>query len=307
MREQVEGWASLTVLSILVSQTEIVVHVQSANQIIQQRPLRFLICMLTTEICVQGLDSVKADLLRAQLFGSNTVSQQQAVSQAPQLLPVPPGLALNSELPSADLHSPPTELDGPSADPQVPQQTLTEKGTAGKTVITSKVPKQASSDGDDPQQTSPSASPDAEASFPGLAPAVTQSKKRKADKADVTVEGDATAAMEAEHAESAQQAEEQRALPKQAAVRSGGGPKKKQGTLQAAFAKAKVGYTAFQYTAQHSKKYVSILIYDVLIYHQLSLLVSIVTERSIINMFLANTWMGRILAKLFLSGLRLLV
>ncbi|DBB01439.1 hypothetical protein WJX77_003930 [Trebouxia sp. C0004] len=192
---------------------------------------------------LQGLDSVKADLLRAQLVGSSTVSHQHAVSQTPQLLPAPPGLAPNLELPSADVHSPPAELDSPSADSQVfqhePQQTLPEKGTAGNTVITSKVPKQASSGGDDPQQTSRSASPDAKASFLKLAPGGTQSKKRKANKADVNVEGDAAAAMEAEHAESAQQAEQEQALPKQATVRSGGGAKKKQGTLQAAFAKAK--------------------------------------------------------------------
>ncbi|KAL0050522.1 hypothetical protein WJX82_001437 [Trebouxia sp. C0006] len=147
---------------------------------------------------LQGLDSVKADLLRAQLFSRSTASHHQAVSQAPQPLPAPPGLAPNAELPSADLHS-------PSADPQVPQHDSQqpEKGTADKTVITSK------------------------------------SKKRKADKADVTVEGDAAAAVEAEHAESAQQDEEEHALPKRAAVRAGGGAKKKQGTLQAAFAKAK--------------------------------------------------------------------
>ncbi len=224
--------------------------------------------MLTREICVQGLDSVKADLLRVQLFGSSTVSHQQAFSQAPQLLPAPPGLAPNSEVPSADLHSLSAELDGPSADPQVPQhesqQALPEKGTAGNTVITSKVPKQASSGGDDPQQTSQSASPDAEASFPRLAAGGTQSKKRKADKADVTVEGDAAAAVEAEHAESAQQAEQERALLKRAAVRAGSGAKKKQGTLQAAFAKAKVGYTTFHYTARHSKTRVIILTYHVL-------------------------------------------
>ena len=200
--------------------------------------------MLTRESCVQGLDSVKADLLRAQLFGSSTASHQKAVSQAPQ--PSPSGLAPNSELPSADLHSPPPELDSPSADTHMPQhesqQTLPEKGTAGNTVITSKVPKQASSGGDNTQQKSQPAYPGAKASVPGLAAGGTQSKKRKADKADVTVEGDMAAAMEAGHAESAQQAKQEHALPKRAAVRSGGGAKKKQGTLQAAFAKAKVGY-----------------------------------------------------------------
>ncbi len=202
--------------------------------------------MLTREICIQGLDSVKADLLRAKLFGSGTVTHQQAVSQAPQLPPAPPGLAPNSELSSADLHSPPAELDSPSADTQLPQhesqQTLPEKRTAGDTVITCKVPEQASSGGDDPQQPSQSVPPGAKASIPGLAAGGTQSKKRKADKADVTEEGDAAAVVEADHAESAQQAEKQRALPKQAAVRSGGGAKKKQGTLHAAFAKAKVWY-----------------------------------------------------------------
>ena len=224
-------------------------QVQSANQIsnlTKQRPHRSWICILTRETCLQGLDSVKADLLRAQLFGSSTASHQQAVSQAPQLPPAPSGLAPNSELPSADLHS-------PSADPQVPQhesqQTMPEKGTDGDTVITSKVPKQASSGGDDPQQASRSASPGAKASFPRLAAGDTQSKKRKADKADVNVEDGAAAAVEVEHAESAQQAEQERALPKRAAVRSGGGAKKKQGTLQAAFAKAKVGYITFQYAA----------------------------------------------------------
>jgi hypothetical protein len=232
------------------------VQVQSANEIsnlTKQRPHRSWICILTRETCLQGLDSVKADLLRAQLFGSSTASHHQAVSQAPQLPPAPSGLAPNSELPSADLHSPSAELDSPSADPQLPQhesqQTLPEKGTAGSTIITSKVPKQASSGGDDLQQPSRSSSPGARASFPGLAAGGTQSKKRKADKADVTVEGDTAAAMEAEHAESAQQAEQERALPKRAAVRSGGGAKKKQGTLQAAFAKAKVGYITFQYAA----------------------------------------------------------
>ena len=199
-------------------------------------------CMLTREICVQGLDSVKADLLRAQLFSRSTASHHQAVSQAPQPLPAPPGLAPNAELPSADLHSPSAELDSPSADPQVPQHDSQqpEKGTADKTVITSKVPKQASSGGAGSQQKPQPASPGAKTSFPRLAAGGTQSKKRKADKADVTVEGDAAAAVEAEHAESAQQDEEEHALPKRAAVRAGGGAKKKQGTLQAAFAKAKV-------------------------------------------------------------------
>ena len=205
--------------------------------------------MLTRELCVQGLDSVKADLLRAQLFGSSTVSHQQAVSQAPQLLPAPSGLAPNSEVTSADLHSPSAELDSPLADPEVsqhePQQALPVRGIAGDGMLTSKVPKQASSGGDDPQQNSQPASAHAKASFPRLAAGGTQGKKRKADKADVTIEGDAAAAVEAEHAESAQQAEEERALPKRAAVKSAGDAKKKQGTLQAAFAKAKVGYTAF--------------------------------------------------------------
>ncbi|KAL0035689.1 hypothetical protein WJX79_008812, partial [Trebouxia sp. C0005] len=125
---------------------------------------------------LQGLDSVKADLLRAQLFGSSTVSHQQAVSQAPQLLPAPHGLAPNSEVTSADLHSPSAELDSPLADPEVsqhePQQALPVRGIAGDGMLTSK-------------------------------------------------------------------AEEERALPKRAAVKSAGDAKKKQGTLQAAFAKAK--------------------------------------------------------------------
>ena len=224
-----------------------IVHVQSANQISKQRLLRVSTRMLTKEICIQGLDSVKADLLRARLFGSSTVSR------APQLLPAPLGLAPNSELPSADLHSPPAELESPSADTHMSQhesqQTLPEKGTAGDTVVTSKVPKQANSDREDSQQTSQSASPGAKASFSRLTAGGTQSKKRKADKAAVTVERDAAAAVEAEHAESAQQAEEEHALPKRAAVRSGGGAKKKQGTLQAAFAKAKVEYTTFLYIA----------------------------------------------------------
>jgi len=254
--ESMNEWMGICDCPVCTCCTAEIVHVQSANQISEltkQRPLRSWTYMLTRDICVQGLDCVKADLLRAQLFGTSTLSHQQAVSQALQLLAAPPGLTPNSELALADLHSPPAELDSPSADSQVPQhesqQPPPEKGIAGNTVITSKVPKQASSDGNGPQQTSQSASPDAEPSFPRLAAGDTQSKKRKADKADVTVEGDAAAAVEAEHAESAQQAEEERALPKRAAVRSGSGTKKKQGTLQAAFAKAKVGFFAFLYTA----------------------------------------------------------
>ncbi len=165
------------------------------------------------------MDAAKADLLRAEVLGITTVPPQQVESQA-QLLSAGPSNESNS--PPAD-----SKLSQDESQDTLPNRAMPSSAAARLGLpkqIPTHVHKQATS---------------------GDPTAAAHSKKRKADKADVTAEAAAEEAEQVndEPAVSAQQEEEGLAPPKQTVSGSGNGKRKKQGTLQDAFAKAKVPQT----------------------------------------------------------------
>ena len=195
---------------------------------------------------------MKADLLRSQVLGSSTATHQQAASRPQQLHSSASGLAQHSELPLRHPDSPVAKIR-PAQDESrqaLPKQAMP---TSTSTAASSRLPAQAvrsmptptACDEGMPGQAAHSALPDTEATAPQDA-AITNSKKRKAATADVAAESDAENAAAADHvsterAESAQQAGDAAAADKAAATKSGCDRRmKKQGTLRAAFAKAKV-------------------------------------------------------------------
>lgn len=198
----------------------------------------------------QVIDSCRADLLRSEVLGNSTASHQQAAVRPQRLHSSASGLEQHSELPLRQPDSPVADIQ-PAQDGS--QQALPKQAMPTSTAARSRLPAQAvpsaptptACDEGMPGQAAHSALPDTEATAP-QDPAVTNSKKRKAATADVAADPDAENAAAADHvsterAESAQQAGDAAAADKAAATKSGCDRRmKKQGTLQAAFAKAKV-------------------------------------------------------------------
>lgn len=180
---------------------------------------------------VQAVDTAKADLLRAEVLGTTEMTPHQPAN--PQSAPL--------------LQSAAKPLDSPPLDTKLPhedkaQNVLPNQAVHDSSFAKHTLPQQAASKQTVPKEAG--ALPKQAMSSAALAN-IPSSKKRKADKAGVTAEAGA-AAEEAAQAVAAcdvpgQQAGQEAALPNQAtAVARDGKKMKKQGTLQAAFAKAKV-------------------------------------------------------------------
>ena len=172
---------------------------------------------------MQTLDAAKASLLTAEVLTSNRASCHLA--KPAQL---PPTAAAAVKLPSRGRTSPLAACPPPVGESQ--EEALhTRAMPIGIDVAKATLPKQATADGTTHAVTT------------------TQRKKRKAygdaGGVDTATEADSAADGKAEqpaaeHAESAQGADRESVLPQEPA--SGGSMRRKQGTLQAAFAKAKV-------------------------------------------------------------------
>lgn len=183
---------------------------------------------------LQVLDASKAEMLRAQVLGSDAHQHATPDSSAslkdPACVSGMTGPAAASQLPLDGSLEPLPDQAMPEAFPDqaMPRQEEEEASAKGG------VPEQAAPDGAAQHSESPATD----------ALAMTHGKKRKADKECVraAADTDAAAALECEGAgveiSSASHAADE---PKQATSRKIGGSKKAhQGTLQAAFAKAKV-------------------------------------------------------------------
>ena len=180
---------------------------------------------------LQAVDTAKADLLRAEVLGTTKMTPRQPAN--PQSAPL--------------LQSAAKPLENPPLDTKLPhedraQNVLPNQAVLDSSFVKHTLPQQAASKQTVPKEAG--ALPEHAMSSAALAN-IPSSKKRKADKAGVTAEAGA-AAEEAVQAVAAcdvpcQQAGQEAAVPNQATAVAGDGKKmKKQGTLQAAFAKAKV-------------------------------------------------------------------